>query len=140
MRGSKHIEGPEDKLTVVCQTQRLNTSDNNNLLWNHSNKQKHCQMLLQYYFLAINPASGGVKTQEQSKHNFWSKMMKVTVPAKEEKNTPYPWSCIFLAHPHWQNSTQPNCQPLYFHHYQFHCQMFHHKFMYHNWQLIATML
>lgn len=45
-------------------------------------------MLLQYYFLAINPASGGVKTQEQSKHNFWSKMMKVTVPAKEEKTDP----------------------------------------------------
>lgn len=47
-------------------------------------------MLLQYYFLAINLATGGAKIQKQSKHNFWSKIMKVKVPAKEEKNTPYP--------------------------------------------------
>lgn len=41
-------------------------------------------------FLAINPPLGVSATHKQSKHNFWSKMMKAVVPAKEEKNTPFP--------------------------------------------------
>jgi len=37
-------------------------------------------------FLAINPPLGVSNIQKQSKHNFWSKIMKAIVPAKEEKN------------------------------------------------------
>jgi len=40
-------------------------------------------------FLAINPPLGVSNIQKQSKHNFWSKIMKATVPAKEEKTHPF---------------------------------------------------
>jgi len=103
-----------------------------------SNKQKHCQMLLQYYFLANNSATGGVKIQEQSKHNFWSKIKSKVYLPKKRKNTSYkPQPVLSIYTP--SGITQHNQLPPSYFIIKFLYQMFHHKFMYHNWQFIVIM-